>query len=97
MTTTNHEESIERPDGYDRWDPRTWPTYGPEHRKVVLALADEMGEEGAARYEGTGFDWDRFTGKIEDYLHLNLPTTWDDPIYDAIKRSARKAWKEANG
>jgi hypothetical protein len=98
MTTATHNliAAIERPEGYDAFDPPTWPTYDPAvHREVVLALADEMGEDGEARYEGSGFDWERFTDKMEAYLHINFPTTWDDPLYSAIKRVARKAWKEA--
>lgn len=93
----NATDPIVRPEGFDRWDPATWPTYSPEHREAVLNLADAMGEEGACRYEGSGFDWDSFYSKLEGYLHLNLPSTTEDPIFSAIQRKARRAWKEANG
>jgi hypothetical protein len=91
-------DSIDRPEGFDRYDAATWPTYDElTHKEAVLAMADEMGEDGMARYEGTGFDWERFTEKLEAYLCINLPTTWEDPIYSAIKAKARKAWRESNG
>lgn len=88
---------LPRPEGFDRWDPQTWPEYDDAtHKATVLALADEMGESGDCQYEGR-FDWERFTGKMEEYLSIILPTTWEHPIFAAIKRTARKAWKETNG
>lgn len=87
--------ALPRPDGFNRWDPATWPAYDPDlHLAAVMALADEMGEEGIARYEGSGFDWERFIDKMEAYLYVNLPDQTDDPLFDKIKRIARKAWRE---
>jgi hypothetical protein len=82
---------------FDRFDPTTWPRYDEaEHKERILQEADAMGEAGECRYED-GFDWDRFTLRLEERVAVAFPTTWDDPLYAAIKRVARKAWKEANG
>lgn len=83
-------------DTFDRHDPRTWPPYDEaEHRERILKEADAMGEAGECMTEGK-FDWDRFTDRLDGRTCIQMPTDWEHPIYAAIKRTARKAWKEAN-
>lgn len=81
----------------DKFDPSTWPEYEDEtHKAKVLQEADELGECGTANYEGK-FDWERFVDRIESRLQIILPTDWTHPIFIAIKKTARKAWRESNG
>ena len=81
----------------DRTDPTTWPTYDPEtHRALILKHADDLGETGFRRYPD-GTDWDAVYLRLEEITCIAFPTTTDDPLYGAIQRTYRKAWREANG
>jgi hypothetical protein len=81
---------------FDRLDPTTWPPYDEAaHKDRILCEANDMGEAGECR-DTSGFDWDRFTSRLEERVCIAMPTSWDDPVYAAIKRAARTAWKEAN-
>ena len=55
----------------------------------------EMAAEGWDQDDAGRFDWDDFTGRVEQYLDISLPGDYEDPVLKRFKRVAREAAREA--
>lgn len=69
-------------------------TRRPATAEDLQALVAEAVEIADGFYGSGPIDWEGLFDRLESWSGLDLPPTWDDPLYGRIKRAVRKARSE---